>query len=78
MALTKYVERVQRMDQLIRRKSTGKPKELAAKLSLSERSLYELINQMKDLGAPIIYSKSRDSYVYTSQVKFDFGFREVA
>jgi hypothetical protein len=50
---------------------------LAAKLELSERSLYELINQMKDLGAPIIFSKSRNSYVYTSQGKFDFGFREV-
>jgi predicted DNA-binding transcriptional regulator YafY len=77
MPIIKYVERVQRMDQLIRRKSTGTPKELAAKLELSERSLYELINQMKDLGAPIIFSKSRNSYVYTSQGKFDFGFREV-
>lgn len=78
MSIIKYAERVQRMDQLIRRKSTGAPKELAAKLSLSERSLYELINQMKDMGAPIVYSKPRNSYVYTSNVRFSFGFREVA
>lgn len=78
MALTRYVERVERVDQLIRRKSTGSPKELAAKLEISQRSLFELINQMKDLGAPISYSKARRSYVYTNQVKFDFGFREVA
>lgn len=77
MALSKYLERVERIDYMIRRKSTGNPKGLAAKLGLSERSLYELINQMKDLGAPIAYSKSRNSYVYTSDVIFSFGFREV-
>lgn len=78
MSMTKYLERVQRMDQLIRHKATGTPKELAVKLELSERSLYELLSQMKDLGAPIAYCKSSRSYVYSRKVKFDFGFREAS
>lgn len=78
MPLSKYLERVERIDYMISRKSTGTPKELAAKLALSERSLYELINQMKELGAPITYSNARNSYIYTHRVKFSFGFQEVA
>jgi hypothetical protein len=33
---------------------------------------------MKELGAPIAFSKSQNSYVYTREVKFDVGFKEVA
>lgn len=75
MSLPKYFGRAERMDALIRRKSTGTPKEIAAKLNLSERSLFELINQMKELGAPIVYCKSRQSYIYKEEVRFVYGFQ---
>lgn len=77
MSLSKYFKRADRLDGLIRRKSTGSPRELAAKLNLSERSLYELINQMKELGAPITYCQPKKSYVYDIPVKFSFGFKKI-
>lgn len=65
---------MERIDRLTRLKATGTPKELANRLDISERSLYNLIKQMKSLGAPIEYNKARNSYQYTTPVTFKFGF----
>ena len=69
------VKRIERLDSLIRRKSTGNPKSLAHNLQISERSIYNLINNMKDLGAPIYYCSYRQSYCYEYNVNFSFGFK---
>lgn len=66
MGLKKSLDRVEYLDYLIRSKSTGTPKELAEKLGISERWLYEILNELKhDFDCPIRYSRSRRSYVYT-------------
>jgi hypothetical protein len=66
MGLKKSLDRVEYLDYLIRSKSTGTPKELAEKLGISERWLYELLNELKhDFDCPIKYSRRRRSYVYT-------------
>ncbi|MFW5700683.1 MAG: ATP-binding cassette domain-containing protein [Cyclobacteriaceae bacterium] len=61
MNILRYIER---LHFLIKRKATGSPKELARKLSVSESSLYLIINNMKELGAPIAYNETRKSYIY--------------
>jgi transcriptional antiterminator len=44
---------------------TGTPKELASKLGISERSVYNYISYMKtDLQAPIGYDNQKGSYSY--------------
>lgn len=53
MNLQKYFARAERLDGLIRRQSTGTPGELAFQLNLSERSVYELIDQMKTWAPPL-------------------------
>ena len=65
---------LERLDFLIRTKSTGSPSELARKLQMSERNLYYILDLMKDLGAPIAYSKSRKSYNYVENGRFSVGF----
>ncbi|MCH2451442.1 MAG: hypothetical protein MK198_15055 [Gracilimonas sp.] len=66
MGLKKSLDRVEHLDFLIRSKSTGTPKELAEKLGISERWLYEILNELKhDFDCPIKYSRRRRSYVYT-------------
>lgn len=66
MGLKKSLDRVEYLDYLIRRKCTGTPKELAEKLGISERWLYEILNELKhDFDCPIKYSRRRRSYVYT-------------
>jgi len=54
-----FVNRLIRMDHLILYKSTGRPADLASKLDISERSVYEYIRFMKGLGAPICFSRNR-------------------
>ncbi|MCH7399021.1 HTH domain-containing protein [Belliella sp. DSM 107340] len=70
----KLIERISRLDQLIRLKSTGTPKELANRLEISESTLYETISMMKQLGAPINYDKLRKSYYYQAEGKIEIKF----
>lgn len=53
-----------RLKWLIDRKATGKPKDLARSLEVSERTLYRLVNDMEDLHEiEITYSRLFNSYV---------------
>lgn len=74
MKLLESLERIDRIDNLIRRKATGSPKSLAQKLEVSERSIHRLIEMMKNMGAPIYYCISRQCYCYEEKVEFRFGF----
>ena len=76
MSLCKYLNRIDRLDALIRRKSTGPPKELAYKLDISERWLYNLLGELKEeLHCPIVYDHNQRSYVYEEKGKMVFGFQ---
>jgi len=74
MTFLDKLEQIDRVDSLIRRKSTGTPLSLSMKLETSERYVYKLINLMKNLGAPIYYCKYYESYCYKDEVLFTFGF----
>ena len=63
-----------RLDELIRNEQTGSPKELASKLGITERSVYNYIAFMKrELKAPILYYSQRVSYIYTEDCDFKFN-----
>lgn len=51
--LIEQIERVRRMDQLIRLHSTGNSEEFAQKLKISKKHVYNLIEELKDAGASI-------------------------
>lgn len=72
--LIKQIALLERMDQLIRLKATGSPKQLANRLQVSEATVFRTINAMKELGAPITYELSRQTYAYTQQTTFRCGF----
>lgn len=67
-------DRIKRIDHLIRIKGTGTPVQLADKLGLSERSVYEYINLMKDFGAPIKFDAYRETYYYETEGHFFVSF----
>jgi len=75
MNLEKHKNRLEQLDQLIRLKATGTPRELALKMAISESQLYRLINAMKALGAPISYCKFRKTYLYERKGLFLIGFQ---
>jgi len=73
----KFLEKLQvieRVDQLIRMKATGSPEALAEKLNVSRRCVYDIINVMKRMDAPILYNTSRKSYYYSHECNLMIGF----
>jgi len=48
---------------LAHNKSTGTPNQLSDSVGLSVRSLYRIIESIKDQGIPIRYSRSLRSYI---------------
>jgi hypothetical protein len=64
MPLQQIINRIIYLDSLVRTKSTGSVKQLAKKMNLSERAVYQYINILKDLGGPIKFCKKRSSYYY--------------
>lgn len=75
MNLLDKIKLIERVDGLIHRKCTGTPSRLAMRLGISERNTYNLINTMKDMGAPIYFCKVRNSYCYEQDGQFSFGFK---
>jgi transcriptional antiterminator len=62
-----------KIDNLIINEITGSPKQLASKLSITERTVYNYISFMKKvLNAPIVYDYYRMSYVYNKDGEFKF------
>jgi hypothetical protein len=64
MAVIKYVDRVIRIDTLIHLRATGTPKEFAGKLGIKRSTLFQTLQELRELGADIRYSGSRQSYYY--------------
>ena len=74
MPFNHQIERIQRMHKLIQCKQTGPPDCFAQKLGISRSLVYQLIQELKQMGAPIIYCKYRESFKYQYEVEFKFGF----
>ena len=63
-----------RLNDLITNEQTGRPKELASKLGITERSVYNYIAFMKrEMKAPILYNSQRLSYIYNDDCDFKFN-----
>lgn len=77
MSFDKYIERIKRIDKMIQLEATGSPKALSIKIGISERMVYEYINKMKSLGAPITYNESKSTYLYTEPVVFECIFKKI-
>jgi len=74
MSFTKYIERLKRMDQLIRLKATGDAEAFADKLGISRSVLMENLREMRDMGAGIEYCRYSRRYYYTNNCKLVMGF----
>jgi predicted DNA-binding transcriptional regulator YafY len=72
-----FLNRLETLDYLISIKSTGSPEQLANKLRISRRSVYEYINLLKQLDAPIAFSRDRNTFYYTEDGNFKFRFYKV-
>jgi len=78
MSMIKYVDRLKRMDELIRTKSTGNAERFAELLGISVSVLKENISEMRALGAPVEYCRIRKIYHYTRPCRLLFQFSDKA
>ena len=72
MSGLKYISRLERIDQFIRQERTGTAPEFAGRLEISVRQLYNLIEELKDLGLPIAYCRIRRTFFYRTQCRIVF------
>ena len=70
-----FFNRLETVDYLIKSRRTGRPAVFARRLGISERTLYEFLDLMKELGAPISYCKRTESYYYKEQGGFQIRFK---
>ena len=69
--LFKYLERINRMNDLITMKATGNPDEFSQRLNISRRQLYNDLEMLREIGAEIKYDKYRGSYYYGNSFDID-------
>jgi predicted DNA-binding transcriptional regulator YafY len=72
-----FINRFQTIDRLIQRKATGTSEQLAEKIGVSRRTIFEYISVMKETGAPIYFSKIKKSYCYEEEGSFNISFIRV-
>ncbi|MDQ3844304.1 MAG: HTH domain-containing protein [Bacteroidota bacterium] len=62
MTYLEYSDKLERLKQLVEQKQAGTPEQLAKKLNVSERTLYRMIQRLRDHGYPITYNRTRCTY----------------
>jgi len=65
MKVFTYLDRISKMQTLMEQECTGTPSEFASRLGVGRTSLYELLDELKSKGAPIVYSKSAKTFYYS-------------
>ncbi len=74
MKTVKQLDRLREIHHCIKRENTGTPKEFANKLRISESQLYNILNNLKIEGFPIIYSRILKSYRYNDYCDLEIDY----
>jgi predicted DNA-binding transcriptional regulator YafY len=77
MKVFEQINRMKRIHKMIESESTGSPEFFASVLSISKRQLFNIIEEMKLMGAPIRYDKLRNTYYYQCdyEIRLEFEFQ---
>lgn len=70
----KHIERLQQIHNLIQTECTGSPADLARRMEISERTVYYLLEQLRDYDAQIGYDRSRSTYFYKDDFILEVNF----
>lgn len=74
MNFIKQIERFQILSKLIQEQNTGSPEELAKRLNVSRRQLYNYLESLKDIGIEICYSRKYDTFYFGDRKKLKINF----
>lgn len=64
MEINKFLNRIQYLVELIRKESTGSPKQLAARLNISERMVYRYIREIEAQHGELEFCRIKNSYKF--------------
>jgi predicted DNA-binding transcriptional regulator YafY len=64
MQFGKYQQRMEYLIELIRKERTGPPRELAARLGISERMLYHYLRELSVCERVVVFCRQRRSYIF--------------
>jgi predicted DNA-binding transcriptional regulator YafY len=64
MGYIDYIERIKKMDDLIRNEQTGNADELAVKMEVSRATVFNYIEVLKSMGAQIEFNKKSKTFFY--------------
>ncbi len=77
--IIELTHRLDYLNYLLKNKCTGRPKELADKLGISQRCWYKLRDELvNELGVPIVYCSYLQSYYYKEEGTLEIGFRRLS
>lgn len=74
MNFNKQPHRIQKMHRLIQTETTGCPEQFAQQLHLSRRQLYNELERLKELDAPIKYCKKKTTFYYTQAFDLELNY----
>jgi len=77
MEFIRQIERLQLLIKLVKEERTGRPDDLADRLGISRAKLYLMLDELKDGGIEIRFSKRLNSFVYENceDVSVDFSLK---
>ncbi|MDR1717355.1 MAG: hypothetical protein LBS20_16100 [Prevotella sp.] len=61
------LENIQRLHAFIQAEKTGTPEQLAIRLGICRRTLYNLLDDLKSKNASIRYSRKRETFYYSKR-----------
>lgn len=76
----KQLERLRKLHRLIKNENTGTPLELSRKLHVGVRQTYLILDQLKDMDAPLRFNRRTKSYYYESdfELKINVSIQVIA
>ena len=63
----RQIQQLRKLHGMIVLETTGSPKQLARNMRISERHLYHLLEQLRDMEAPIRFNRRANTYFYTNE-----------
>ncbi len=73
MSFIEKYHKLEQVHQLIKMKSTGTPDDFANKINKSRRALYNILGELKNMGAEITYNKRLETFGYKNN--FDINLK---
>jgi len=72
MSYFEFIDRIKRTDYLIRSQSTGNAIELAGKVGVCRRTIFDYLDHIKARGGEIHFDKKRKTFYYKNNFELFF------